>query len=256
MSIIQLTSLDWSRKERFSLVGHSFRVMAMAKNYDEMVVGLIHAFYAGSGYTRALFDIDVDGDPEWKTALDLFVPPLKMKRPKSKYEVPSEDLLGTNMPQILSEDEEARREWMIGETVWNTSYEKYILKIRGNRIARNVMIHKLQDMLDVLRNPGAYEDESGPQYYVLPWKKHYMIDIRGFENLIDKDETALDILQEEEHRFPVPDEFTEEQHQKHKQECTRWFHDWMAREKAEMEQYGDEEEDDDWGDDESEEIPD
>ena len=30
---------------------------------------------------------------------------------------------------------------------WNTSYEKYILKIRGNRIARNVMIHKLQDML-------------------------------------------------------------------------------------------------------------
>ena len=277
MSIIQLTSLDWSRKERFSLVGHSFRVMAMAKNYDEMVVGLINAFYAGSGYTRALFDIDVDGDPEWKTALDLFVPPLKMKRPKSKYEVPSEDLLGTNMPQSLSEDEEARREWMIGETVWNTSYEKYILKIRGNRIARNVMIHKLQDMLDVLRNPGAYEDESGPQYYVLPWKKHYMIDIRGFEtrvphhddkyllrdltdleraNLIDKYETALEILQEEEHRFPVPDEFTEEQYQKHEQECTRWFHDWMAREKAEMEQYGDEEDDDDWGDDdESEEIP-
>ena len=53
------------------MVGHSFRVMAMAKNFDEMVVGMMHAIYAGSGYTRALFDIDVDGDPAWKAALDL-----------------------------------------------------------------------------------------------------------------------------------------------------------------------------------------
>ena len=81
----------------------------MAKNFDEMVVGMMHAFYAGSGYTRALFDIDVDGDPKWKAALDLFVPPLKMKRPKSKYDVPAEDLLGANMPQFFLEYEKASR---------------------------------------------------------------------------------------------------------------------------------------------------
>ena len=112
MSIIQLTSLDWSWKERFSLVGHSFRVMARAKNFDEMVVGMMHALYAGSDYTRFLYRVDVDGDPAWKAALDLFVPPLKMKRPKSKYDVPAEDLLGTNMPQSLLEDEKARQDWM------------------------------------------------------------------------------------------------------------------------------------------------
>ena len=264
MSIIQLTSLDWSWKERFSLVGHSFRVMARAKNFDEMVVGMMHALYAGSDYTRFLYCVDVDGDPEWKAALDHFVPPLKMKRPKSKFEVPAEDLLGANMPQIFGDDETARRNWMLGETVWNPSYEKFIRKISGNRIARNVMIHKLLDMLDVLRNPGKYENESGPQYYVLPWKKHYMIDIRGSEtrvpktddeyllreptaieraNLIGKYQQALDLLWDEEVRFPVRDCYTEEEHQKHEQECHRWFLSWMAGEKAEMERFGETEED-------------
>ena len=264
MSIIQLTSLDWSWEERFSMVGHSFRVMAMAKNFDEMVVGMMHAIYAGSDYTRFLYRVDVDGDPEWKAALDLFVPPLKMKRPKSKYEVPSEDLLGTNMPQSLLDDEKARQDWMIAETLWSTSYEKYIWKISENRIARNVMIHKLLDMLDVLRNPGKYEEESGPQYYVLPWKKHWMIDIRGREtrvprtddkyllreptaieraNLIGKYEQALELLVDEEVRFPVQDRFSEEEHREHEQDCHSWFLSWMAGEKAEMEQYGETEDD-------------
>ena len=264
MSIIQLTSLDWSWEERFSMVGHSFRVMAMAKNFDEMVVGMMHAIYAGSDYTRFLYRVDVDGDPEWKAALDLFVPPLKMKRPKSKYEVPSEDLLGTNMPQSLLDDEKARQDWMIAETLWSTSYEKYIWKISENRIARNVMIHKLLDMLDVWRNPGKDEEESGPQYYVLPWKKHWMIDIRGREtrvprtddkyllreltaieraNLIGKYEQALELLVDEEVRFPVRDRFSEEEHREHEQECHSWFLSWMAGEKAEMEQYGETEDD-------------
>lgn len=264
MSIIQLTSLDWSWEERFSMVGHSFRVMAMAKNFDEMVVGMMHAIYAGSDYSRFLYRVDVDGDPEWKAALDLFVPPLKMKRPKLKYEVPSEDLLGTNMPQSLLEDEKARQDWMIAETLWSASYEKYIWKIRENRIARNVMIHKLLDMLDVLRNPGKYEDESGPQYYVLPWKKHWLIDISGRgtrvprtddkyllreptaierANLIDKYEQALELLVDEEVRFPVQDRFSEEEHREHEQDCHSWFLSWMAGEKAEMEQYGETEDD-------------
>lgn len=263
MSIIQLTSLDWSRKERFGVVGHSFRVMAKAKNYDEMVVGLMHAIYAGSSYARALFSIDVDGDPEWETALKLFVPPLKMNRPKSRFEVPDEDLLGVNMPRGLSD--EAKREWMVGETVWNSSDTKLIRKIRGNSIARNVMIYKLEDILDVLRNPGKYEDESGPQYYVLPWKKHYRVDVRNVvipvprtedalllrdptelerKNLIGKYSNALEILQDEEFFNPVYDDYTEEEHRKHEEGCHKWFLSWMAEEKADMERYGEEVDDD------------
>ena len=259
MSIIQLTSLDWSRKERFGLVGHSFRVMAKAKNRNEMVVGFMHALYAGSGYTRDLFDIDVDWDPEWKAALDLFVPRVKTKRPKSKYNVSSEDLLGTNMPQNLSEED--RRKWMIGETRWNRSYSRSIQKISTNRIARNVMIYKLEDMLDVLRNPGKYEDESGFQYYILPWKKHYMVNVRHRQtpvprkddalllreptvaerkNLIDKYEKALILLREVEEDSPVIDEFTEEEHLRHEESCHDWFHSWMKQEIEDIEKYGDE----------------
>ena len=259
MSIIQLTSLDWSRKERFGLVGHSFRVMAKAKNRDEMVVGFMHALYAGSGYTRDLFDIDVDGNPEWKAALDLFVPRVKMKRPKSKYNVPPEDLLSTNMPQNLSEEE--RQKWMIEETRWNKSYSRSIQKISTNRIARNVMIYKLEDMLDVLRNPGKFEDESGFQYYILPWKKHYMVNVRHRqmpvprkddalllreptvaerENLIGKYEKALKLLREVEEEFPVIDEYTEEEHLKHEKTCQDCFHSWMKQEIEDMEQYRDE----------------
>lgn len=259
MNIIQLTSLDWSRKERFSVVGHSFRVMAKAKNFDEMVVGFMHALYAGSSYTRDLFRIDVDGDPEWETALDLFVPPLKLKRPKKKYDVHPEDLLGANMPQNLSD--EARQIWMVDKTVFSDDDARYFLKIRKNKIARNVMIHKLHDMLDVLRNPGKYENESGPQFFPLPWKKHYMIDSQRVphtddhfllreptelerENLIAKYEAALEVLLELEEEFPVPDEFTEEEHRRHEQGCHEWFLSWMAGEKADMERYGEEEDDD------------
>ena len=166
---------------------------------------------------------------------------------------------------------------MIGETLWNAAYEKYIWKIRENRIARNVMIHKLLDMLDVLRNPGKYEDESGPQYYVLPWKKHWMIDIWGNvirvprkddpyllreptaierANLIGMYVQALSLLVVEEDRFPVQDRFTAEEHREHEQDCRSWFVSWMAGEKAEMERYGVTEEDyESDGEDESEGLP-
>ena len=119
MSIIQLTSLDWRGDERYSLVGHSFRVMAKANNFDEMVVGMMHALYAASSYTRGLFDCDVDGDPEWKTALDLFVPPLRLKKFRFRDKIPDEYLLNLNMPQGLSEKD--REVWLSGETRWSSS---------------------------------------------------------------------------------------------------------------------------------------
>ncbi len=52
MDIIQFSSGDWPVEELYGLVGHSYRVMAKAKNYDELVVGLMHAFYAASSNTR------------------------------------------------------------------------------------------------------------------------------------------------------------------------------------------------------------
>lgn len=270
MSIIQLTSLDWSREERFSMVGHSYRVMAKAKNYDEMVVGFMHAVYAGSGYARDLFRMDVDGDPKWDAALKQFVPPVRMKRPSSRFHVPDEDLLGTNMPRNLSDAE--KQEWIAGETVWNASYARLIRRIRSDDIARNVMIYKLEDMLDVLRNPGKYEDESGPQYYVLPWKKHYVIDVRHCQtpvprtddalilreptaqeraNLIGKYMNALEILKDEEFLNPVYDIFTEAEHQEHERRSAAWFQSWMAKEKEDIEKYGDDEEEEP----ECEELP-
>ena len=270
MGIIQLTSLDWLSEERYGLIGHSFRVMGKAGNYDEMVVGMMHALYAASSYTRWLYRVDVDGDPEWKTALDLFVPSQKVKRGRAKEQLPEDYLLNLNMPQGLSDED--RQEWMLKETVWSSAYEDYILNISRNRIARNVMIHKLEDMLDVLRNPGKYEDESGKQYYILPWKKHYVFETRRGsgriprkddtlllcdptelerKNLIAKYSKALCILEEMEERFPEAwVRYSSEERREHEQGCKRWFISWMEEDKSLMEEYGDEKLDL-----ESEEIP-
>ena len=260
MGIIQLTSLDWSSEERYGLIGHSFRVMGKAGNYDELVVGMMHALYAASSYTRWLYRVDVDGDPEWKTALDLFVPPQKVKRSRAMELLPDEYLLNFNMQQGLSDED--RLEWMLKETVWSSAYEDYIRNVSCNRIARNVMIHKLEDMLEVLRNPGKYENESGKQYYFLPWKKHYVVDSRQGsgripktddalllrdptelerKNLIDKYSKALCYLGEIEERFSeVWGRYSSEERQEHEQGCTRWFISWMKEDKSLMEEYGDE----------------
>jgi hypothetical protein len=97
--IINLTSPDWPEEERYALVGHSFRVMAKAKNYDELVVGLMHAFYAASSTTRYRFYREmIRGDYEWRTALELFVHPLPERRFKARETVSDEYLLSLNMP--------------------------------------------------------------------------------------------------------------------------------------------------------------
>ena len=255
MSIIDLTSLGWTNEERYSLVGHSFRVMAKAKNFDETVVGMMHALYAASGYTRSLYACDVEGDPEWKTALDLFVPPLKVKRFRTRDSIPDEYLLGLNRPQDQTEEECLA--WMHGQTVWSKAYEDYIRRIRGNRIARNVMIHKLEDILDVLRNPGKYEFESGPQYYLLPWKTHRVVDVRigsnavflahipdaddalllrnptdeERDNLIDKYDRALFDLEMMEDTYPVLDSYSKREHREHEARFHNWFRTWMHRDR-------------------------
>lgn len=260
MDIIQSTSRDWPGKELYGLVGHSFRVMAKAKNYDELVVGLMHAMYAASSNTRERYFKDLfRGDYEWRTALELFVPPLPEKKFKVKETVSDVYLLGLNMPQFLSEPE--REEWIREQTMFTPEYADYIWKIGRNRIARNVMIHKLEDMLDVLRNPGKYEGDSGLQYYVLPWKKHQVVpvdrtnrpvtDIRIPDtddvyllrdpteeeraNLIKKYSDALSILRTTEDNFPVLDSFTWKGHLEIEAYCRKEYLSWLRMEKIENE---------------------
>lgn len=275
MDIIQISSGDWPVELLYGLVGHSYRVMAKAKNFDEMVVGLMHAFYAASSTTRERYYREmVRGDYEWRTALELFVPPLPEKRFKARETVSDTYLLSLNMPRFLSDVE--REDWMREQTTFTPVYGDYIWKIAGNRIARNVMIHKLEDMLDVLRNPGKYEAESGPQYYVLPWKKHQVVPIdkvnrslmdvripvvddpvllripteeeRG--NLIEKYSNALTILTIAEESYPVPDSFTLKGHLDVDAYCRKEFLSWLQI--AKIEYGGFEEEDDEYA---SQELP-
>ena len=257
MDIIQSTSRDWTGEELYGLVGHSFRVMAKAKNYDEMVVGLMHALYAASSNTRERYYSEMfRGDYEWKTALDLFVPLLPEKKFKARETISEVYLLSLNMPQFLSDAE--REEWMLEQTLFTPEYSEYIWKIGRNRIARNVMIHKLEDMLDVLKNPGKYESESGCQYYLLPWKTHRVVDVRmgnslifharipstddalllrnptdeERENLIEKYDRALFKLEMTEDEFPVLDTYSKRAHLENEARFHHWFLSWMDTDRS------------------------
>ena len=140
MDIIQFSSGDWPEEELYGLVGHSYRVMAKAKNYDELVVGLMHAFYAASSITRERYYKEMfRGDYEWRTALELFVPPLPDRRFKAREAVSEEYLLGLNMPRFLSEAE--RNAWVLEQTT-------FTLYIIDNRRANGPSDHgNLADVL-------------------------------------------------------------------------------------------------------------
>ena len=261
MEILNLTSLTWKGRERYSVVAHSFRVMAKAKNYDEMVVGMMHELYAASAYTRNLYHCDVDGDPQWGMSLDLLTPPLKKIRLRSS-EMPSDEaLLEANLPRFVSEL--LQDNWFLQQTRWTPSYFEWIRKISNDRIARNVMIYDLNDKLDILLDPKRYVDELGPQWFVLPWKKHYCISVMHGKNckmtkdipqtedplllrditeeernnLIEKYTRALDYLRWVEDCHPSERVYSEEQQQKHANVCNQWFNEWVSQEEAERAMY-------------------
>ena len=258
MEILNLTSLTWKGRERYSVVAHSFRVMAKAKNYDELIVGMMHELYAASAYTRALYHCDVDGDPQWGLSLDLLTPPLKTRRITSFNDISEEALLEANMPRFCSDD--LRNRWFLQETRWTPGYYEWIRKIGKDRIARNVMIYDLSDKLDILLNPNKYVDELGPQWFVLPWKKHYCISFkqgkRSFmskdvprtedslllrepteeerDNLIEKYTCALNYLRMVEDRYPSECVYTPEEQQEHANIFHQWFNNWVADVEEEM----------------------
>ena len=263
MEIINLTSLAWKGQERYSVVAHSFRVMAKAKNFDELVVGMMHELYAASSYTRGLYHCDVDGDPQWGMSLDLLTPPLKTRRISISEDIPEDTLLEANMPRFYSEDQ--RERWFLQETRWTPHYYEWIRKVGNDRIARNVMIYDLSDKLDILLDPKKYIDELGPQWFVLPWKKHYCIpfkqgkhtimskDIPNTEdplllreiteeerdNLIEKYTRALDYLRWIEDCHPSERLYSKEVQLEHANVFNQWFINWVAEEEADKAYYED-----------------
>lgn len=171
-----------------------------------------------------------------------------------KDKVPDEYLLKLNMPQDLTDEE--RQLWMLEETMWSSSYGDYIWNISRNRIARNVMIHKLEDMLDVLHPPEKSKEGDTFPFYVLPWKKHQVVgvpqgssfvmhmsiphtdDILLFRNptdeergnLIEKYGRALEMLQRTNDKYPVAKDFTKAERRLNETLCHQWFLDWKEHE--------------------------
>lgn len=175
VDILNLTSLDWGKSRR-AVVAHSFRVMSRARNYDEMVVGIMHHVYASSNYARGLFDCDVYHNSLWKEALDLFVEKRKRLTAKGYGGLPDDVLLNLNMDQSLKAESVKMKEWMTEECRWSSKYKKTLERIGVNRIARNVMIYDLEDKLEILIHPERFAEEKTWEI-ALPWKKEYMVGV-------------------------------------------------------------------------------
>lgn len=272
MEILNLTSLDWE-KNRIAMVAHSFRVMSRARNYDEMVVGIMHHVYASSSYARGLFDCDVEYDDSWKDALDLFVQKRKRLKAENYEDLPEELLLGLNMDQNLKPERDKVEQWMAEECRWSSTYRKKLDRIGANRIARNVLIYDLEDMLEILTRPEKIREEYC-ETIALPWKKDYLVEVyHGGRHimhtripetdddlllrpltdgeradLVEKYLRALAHLRKLEYRdTPRNGDFSEKEYLKYSENSMRWYEDWLDREKKLDEMYGDDEYDEDCG---------
>lgn len=252
IDILSLTSFHWD-KSRTAVVAHSFRVMSRARNYDEMVVGIMHHVYASSSYARTLFDCDVDNS-RWADALDLLVEKRKRLKATDSANLPDEVLLGLNMDRSIVAGSAKMDEWMAQECRWSSKYKKKIERIGANRIARNVMIYDLEDKLEILLHPEKFREE-GSEEIVLPWKKEYVVEVyRGrhlIENtnipdsddelllrpltkseradLVDKYSRAISLLMRMEcDDGPREGDFPEEEIIRIPKVCMEWYDDWYA----------------------------
>lgn len=263
LSILDLASLDWG-SGRIPVVAHSFRVMAKARNFDEMVVGLMHEVYGGSSCARWLFSCDVFEASLWKPVLDLFVPHPFEIRKRAGDEVCEFELLNLNRPQDYKDED--LEEWFLEETLWSEDYKDWLTPIASNRIARNVMIYDLEDKLEILGNLDKYEEEYGPHFFALPWKKHYLVDIkRGRrshmsvrippdddrlllrplteverDNLIGKYTHALEYLKLFIQIESLPNDYPPFKMEMNALDAQRWLDEWIADTLA-LEDYCDEE---------------
>ena len=267
IEILNLTSLDW-KSSRIAVVAHSFRVMSRAKNYDEMIVGIMHHVYASSSYARGLFDCDVYDNSFWREALELFVEKKKRITAKVSSDVPDDVLLDLNMDQSLKTEGVKVEEWMAGECKWSSKYKRKLEHIGANRIARNVMIYDLEDKLEILLHPERFSEDKSEEI-ALPWKKEYMVDVRTGNHtkvgtripdtddnillrsltnseradLVDKYSRAISLLMRMECYDSRREwDFPEEKLIELPKICMRWYDNWICDEISCEEMYEEEEE--------------
>lgn len=257
VDILNLTSFHWNRI-RNAVVAHSFRVMSRARNYDEMVVGIMHHVYSSSSYARGLFDCDVYDNSLWKEALDLFVGKQKKLKAKVSEVLPDEMFLGLNMDQGLKTERVKIDEWMVEECRWSLKYKRKLEYIGANRVARNVMIYDLEDMLEILLHPERFREEESEKI-ALPWKTEYVVDVhigkhmvmnteipdtddnillRPLTNseradLVEKYSRAISLLMRMEcGDGPRESDFPEEKLIEIQKVCMKWYDKWLDNEKA------------------------
>ncbi len=255
IEILNLTSLDWG-KSRTAVVAHSFRVMARSRNYDEMVVGIMHHVYASSSYARGLFNCDVYENTLWKEALDSFVERKKRLKAKVSEKLPDGVLLGLNLDQGIASDSSKVEEWMAQECRWSSNYRRRIERIGANRIARNVMLYDLEDKLEILTHPERFREEESERI-ALPWKKEYVADVyvgrhtvshttipdtddnillrpltkSERADLVDKYSRAISLLTRMECADgPREGDFPSEKIIEVPEICKKWYGQWYARE--------------------------
>ncbi len=267
IEILSMTSSDWD-KSRTAVVAHSFRVMSRSRNYDEMVVGIMHHVYASSSYARGLFSCDVNDNPLWKDALDMFVEKRKRIKAKVSEDVPDKMLLGLNIDQELKTEKAKLAEWMAKECRWSSEYKRKLERIGANRIARNVMIYDLEDKLEILIHPEQFREDKSEEI-ALPWKNEYVVGVytgshmlahtgipdtddiillrpltkseRG--NLVDKYTRAIALLMRMECADgPREGDFPEEKIIELPDICMKWYGKWLCNEIAMKEMYEEEQE--------------
>lgn len=202
IEILGLASYEW-RERRIAMVEHSFRVMSKARNYDELVVGLMHHGYAYCNYTSSLFKCDVDYKFEWRESLDLLVDETR----KSKLQ--SQDI----------------EEWTGENCKWTRKYEKRLERIGFNRLARNVLIYDLEDTLEMFK----IEEKSGKEVDMSTSPLIYPLSDEVKSHLINKYSRALALLKRYRERDrPHIDDFTEEEYDITSKSCIKWYNEWLA----------------------------
>lgn len=252
VDVLGLSSFDWG-KARIAVVAHSFRVMAKARNYDEMVVGIMHHVYASSSSARSLFSCDVDDIYNWKKTLDLFVEKQNKLKVNDPDNMPDEVLLDLNMDQSLKTDSARLEEWMAEECRWSSKYRRKLERIGANRTARNVMIYDLEDNLEMLIHPEKFREEES-WTMVLPWKNEYGVGVstgrhstfhmripdtddnillRPLKNseragLVDKYSRAISLLMSMECcDAPRKGDYPEEKLIRIPKICMEWYDEWL-----------------------------
>lgn len=256
MEILNLASFEWGGNRK-AFVAHTFRVMSRAKNYDEILVAMMHHLYSTIYYAKSLYGCDVRGDSRWRDALDIFVPKRKPLVWKESSKVPDEILLNCNMAQNLKKEDGAVESWMTSERKWSSKYRKELDRFKNNRLARNVKIYDLEDMLETLLYPERFM-ESGTEYLALPWKKEYNVGVKcggGTDcisipntddslflrpisdeertDLIEKYSNAIVYLRKINDAYDGPAEYdlwSPERQAKNKTMCEDWYVDWLLQE--------------------------